>query len=313
MTINNIKQTLHKSLHFTFNTDGKNVILRRLRPVREFLNIIKIPLRLMDIQKIASSRLQEVDFNTIPFGKLFSDHMLVCEYEDGHWKEAKIKPYGPFPVLPGMQVFHYGQAVFEGMKAYKDTEGAIWLFRPTDNHKRLNQSCERLDMPAIPEAIFMEGLTELLRLDAGWVPQGEEMALYIRPFMFASGEQISAKPSGRYTFMIITSPVTAYYKGEVKVKIEEKYSRSASGGTGYAKAAGNYAGAFYPARLAQKEGYTQLIWTDAATHSYIEESGTMNIMFRLGNTLVTPPLSDRILAGITRDSILTLARERGLP
>jgi branched-chain amino acid aminotransferase len=266
----------------------------------------------MKITKTTLSRLAETDFNNLAFGRTFSDHMLMCKYKDGQWEEAEILPYQALSFAPGTHVFHYGQAVFEGMKAYNGPEGETLLFRPEANIHRLNQSAERLCMPAIDKSIFMEGLKTLLAIDKEWIPKGAGKSLYIRPFMMASSEFIRATPADEFVFFIITSPSSAYYSGEVHLKVEEKYARSVDGGTGFAKAAGNYAAAFAPTKKAQNAGFTQVIWTDAHEHQYIEESGTMNIMFRINDTLITPALSDSILSGITRDSILKLARNKGI-
>nr|WP_166920558.1 branched-chain amino acid aminotransferase [Thermonema lapsum] len=265
----------------------------------------------IEIQTTAKSRLPEVDFDNLRFGHVFSDHMLVADYADGEWKSCKIVPFAPLTFSPAMATLHYGQSIFEGLKAYKSEQGEILVFRPYDNYKRMLRSAERMCMPPIPEEIFMEGLRELLKLDKDWIPQREGYSLYIRPFMFATDEFIGVRPSNTYKFIIFTCPVSKYYIEPVKVKIETHYTRAVAGGTGYAKAAGNYAASLYPARLAQQQGYHQLIWTDGKTHEYIEEAGTMNIMFRKDNRIITAPLSDSILAGITRDSVLTLAREWG--
>lgn len=266
----------------------------------------------MKIEKIAESRWNEDAWKGAAFGSVFSDHMLVVHYKDGKWLEPEIKPYGTLDMFPALHALHYGQSIFEGMKAYKSPENETLLFRPEENAKRLNKSATRLCMPEIPEEIFLNGLNELLKLDAKWIPKEPTSALYIRPFMFASSNFIKATPSDDYTFMIITCPVQAYYTGEVHVKVETDYTRAAAGGTGAAKAAGNYASSFYPAKLGQAEGYQQLIWTDGDTHEYIEESGTMNIFFRRNNELITPPTSDSILAGITRDSLIKLAKHLGI-
>ena len=266
----------------------------------------------MKITKTSISRLNTTDFSNLPFGTVFSDHMLVCKYKDGKWAEAEILPYGPIPMAPGVQVLHYGQSVFEGMKAFKNTEDDILLFRKGENFKRLNQSAERLSIPAIDEATFMNGLDELLALDHAWCKVDEGYSLYIRPFIFASGECVKASASEEYTFIIITCPTTKYYAGEMNVVVEEYYTRAPEGGVGYAKAAGNYAASFYPTKKANAKGFQQLIWTDAKEHKYIEEAGTMNIWFRIGDTLITPSLSDSILGGITRDSIVTLAKDNGI-
>jgi branched-chain amino acid aminotransferase len=266
----------------------------------------------MKITKTSISRLKSTDFSNLPFGTVFSDHMLICNYKDGKWNEAEILPYGPIPMSPGSQVLHYGQSVFEGMKAFKNDSDELLLFRKDENFKRLNQSAARLSIPTIDENIFMKGLNSLLKIDSEWCKADEGYSLYIRPFIFASSECVKASASEEYTFIIITSPTINYYSGEMNVVIEEHYSRAPKGGVGYAKAAGNYAASFYPTKQANAKGFQQLIWTDSKEHKYIEESGTMNIWFRIGDILVTPALSDSILGGITRDSILTLARDKGI-
>jgi len=266
----------------------------------------------MKITKTTHSKIDSIDFNNLPFGTVFSDHMLICNYKDGKWGESEISPYGPIPVSPGMQVLHYGQAIFEGMKAFKNEDDKVLLFRKEENFKRFNKSSVRLSIPEIPEDIFMNGLDKLISLDSDWCKNKEGYSLYIRPFVFASGECIKASSSEQFTFIIITSPTTTYYAGEVNVVIEEEYTRAPQGGVGFAKAAGNYAASFYPTKQANAKGFTQLIWTDAKEHKYIEESGTMNIWFRIGEKLITPSLSDSILGGITRDSIITLAESSGI-
>ena len=266
----------------------------------------------MKISKTTHSKIDSIDFNNLPFGTVFSDHMLICNYIDGKWGESEISPYGPIPVSPGMQVLHYGQAIFEGMKAFKNEDDKVLLFRKEENFKRFNKSSVRLSIPEIPEDIFMNGLDKLISLDSDWCKNKEGYSLYIRPFVFASGECIKASSSEQFTFIIITSPTTTYYAGEVNVVIEEEYTRAPQGGVGFAKAAGNYAASFYPTKQANAKGFTQLIWTDAKEHKYIEESGTMNIWFRIGEKLITPSLSDSILGGITRDSIITLAESSGI-
>ncbi len=264
------------------------------------------------IEKAKASKIGQVDFNNLSFGEVFTDHMLVCDYKNGAWESPRIIPYQPLVMEPSARVFHYGQAVFEGMKAYRDDEGGVWLFRPDENFRRINSSCKRLAMPEFPEEYFFEGLTELLKLDQDWIKPGVGNSLYIRPFVIASEPGIIAAPSKQYKFMIICSPAQAYYGGEVRVKIAEKFSRAADGGFGYAKAAGNYAGQFYPTNLAKEEGFQQVVWTDANTHEYIEEAGTMNIFVRLGDKLLTCPTSDRILDGVTRKSVIALAKDMGI-
>lgn len=262
----------------------------------------------IDIERVLESRLPKIDFANLPFGKVYTDHMFVADYRDGEWQSARIIPYGYMPVSPASPAIHYGQSIFEGIKAYKSPKGEILIFRPLDNLKRMNISGERMCMPPVPEDLFIEGMRELIELDRDWIPSREGASLYIRPFMFSSDEYIGIRPSETYTFMIILSPVGPYYSDPVKVKIETHYTRAVAGGTGYAKAGGNYGGAIYPAKLAQDQGYHQLIWTDGREHKYIEESGTMNVMFVVNGKLITPALNDSVLAGITRDSVLRLAR-----
>ncbi|WP_396178359.1 branched-chain amino acid aminotransferase [Flavobacterium sp.] len=266
----------------------------------------------IDISKVSNSKINEIDFENLTFGSVFTDHMLVCDFKDGAWQKPEIKPYAPFLMDPSSKVFHYGQAIFEGMKAFKDEEDAIWLFRPDENFKRFNKSAVRMAMAEIDEQIFMEGLTQLIELDKEWVKKGLGNSLYIRPFMIATGKGVIASPSAEYRFMIILSPAKSYYSGEVKVIIAEHYSRAANGGIGAAKAAGNYAGQFYPTGLANKAGFQQIIWTDDATHTKLEEAGTMNVFFRIKDTLFTAPTSDRILDGITRKSLIALAEKNGI-
>ncbi|SHK61098.1 branched-chain amino acid aminotransferase [Hymenobacter psychrotolerans] len=263
-------------------------------------------------QRTSASRLQQLDPEHIEFGKIFSDHMFVVDYRDGEWQDAQLLPYGDISVSPANSALHYGQAIFEGMKAYKNAEGEITLFRPYDNLHRLNASAERMCMPQVPEELFMQGLTQLIRLDADWVPNTPGSALYIRPLMFATDGFIGVRPSNEYRLLIFTCPVGLYYSKPLRVRFEEKYVRSVEGGAGYAKNAGNYGAAMYPTKLAQQEGYNQLIWTDASEHRYVEESGTMNAIFIIDGRLVTPALSSSILDGITRRSVLQLARDWGM-
>ncbi|MEW4922793.1 branched-chain amino acid aminotransferase [Algibacter sp. 2305UL17-15] len=267
----------------------------------------------IEIIKTKATKINEVDFDDLKFGSVFSDHMLVCDYKDGEWHAPKIMPYQPITLDPSAKIFHYGQSVFEGMKAYKDAAKNVWLFRPEDNCKRLNISAKRLSIPELPEAYFMDGLKALLKLDKDWIPTNEGSSLYIRPFIFASGNGFHASPADEYKFIICTAPSGSYFSGEVKVLIEETYSRSANGGVGFAKAGGNYAGQFYPTQLAKAKGYQQVIWTDDHEHEYIEEAGAMNIFVRINDTLITGPTSDRILDGITRKSIIQLAESENIP
>lgn len=266
----------------------------------------------IEIQPIEKSKIDSVDFDNLPFGSVYSDHMLECDYINGEWQTPIIKPYSPISLDPAAKIFHYGQSIFEGMKAYKDADGNPLLFRPLENWKRLNKSAERLVIPHIPEEIFMNGLKKLLEIDTNWIPTNEGSSLYIRPFMFASGIGFHASPADAYKFVICTAPSGAYFGGEVKVLIEEKYARAANGGVGFAKAGGNYAAQFYPTQLAIEKGYHQVIWTDDNTHEYIEEAGAMNIFIRINDTLYTSPTNDRILDGITRKSIIQIAKDMNI-
>ena len=265
-----------------------------------------------DTTLASTSKIDSVDFENITFGSVFTDHMLTCDCIDGVWQKPQITPYQPFLLDPSARVFHYGQAIFEGMKAYKDDQDDVWLFRPDENYQRFNKSAIRMAMPEVPEYVFMEGLNQLINLDKNWVKKGEGNSLYIRPFMIATGKGVMASPSTDYRFMIILSPAKAYYSGEVKVVIAEHYSRAANGGIGAAKAAGNYASQFYPTKLANDNGFQQVIWTDDATHTKLEEAGTMNVFFRINETLYTAPVSERILDGITRKSLIDLAKRDGI-
>ncbi len=266
----------------------------------------------IQIQPVNTSKIDTVDFNNLQFGRVFTDHMFECDYINGEWVNPIIKPYGPLTIDPSARVFHYGQAVFEGMKAYKDDNGKVWLFRPHENFKRINKSSKRLAIPEFPEEFFFEGLETMLNMDKDWVKKGEGNSVYIRPFVIATECGVAAAPSSEYKFMILLSPVQAYYKGEVKVVIAQSYSRAADGGVGAAKAAGNYAAQFYPTNLAKEQGFQQVIWTDANEHKYLEEAGTMNVFFRINDTLITAPNNDRILDGITRKSVIAMAELEGV-
>ncbi|WP_282086323.1 branched-chain amino acid aminotransferase [Aquimarina algiphila] len=266
----------------------------------------------LEINEASESKIGQVDFENLNFGKIFTDHMFVCDYINGEWQTPKIVPYGPLTMEPSARVFHYGQAVFEGMKAYKDDQGDTFLFRPDENYKRINKSAERLAMPEFPKEYFFDGLNALLKLDNNWIKPGFGNSLYIRPFVIATQASVSASEADEYKFLIICSPAQSYYSGDVSVLVAEKFSRSASGGFGYAKAAGNYAGQFYPTNLAKQQGYQQVIWTDSNTHEYMEEAGTMNVFFRVNDTLLTAPISDRILDGVTRKSLIAIAEKEGI-
>ena len=264
----------------------------------------------MEIHLNKDTKIDQVDFNNLSFGETFTDHMFICDYYNGEWTKPKIVPYQSISIDPSSSALHYGQAIFEGMKAYKDDNGKVWLFRPKDNWLRLNKSCERMMIPNFPEDYFMEGLKKLISIDSDWIKPGEGNSLYVRPFVFASQPSVQASPSNEYKFMIICSPAKSYYdNSEFNVLIAENYSRAADGGVGYAKAAGNYGAQFYPTALAQDKGYHQVVWTDANKHKYIEEAGTMNIFVRIGDILITAPTNDRILDGVTRKSAIKIAKK----
>ena len=264
------------------------------------------------IQLTKNSRLPQVNWENLPFGRLFSDHMFCMDFNDGSWSDPKIIPYGDIKLSPANSALHYGQSCFEGMKAHRNIKGEVVLFRPYENAKRFNSSNTRMCIPEINENIFVNSILELIAIDKKWVPENLEHSLYIRPFIFATDPYIGIKPSDSYRFMIFTCPVGSYYTDPVPVKVETHYSRAVQGGTGFAKAAGNYAAALYPAMLAAKEGYRQLIWTDANEHKYIEEAGTMNVMFVINDILITPFTGDTILNGITRKSVVEIAKDWGV-
>ena len=268
------------------------------------------------VRKTNHSRIHDVDFNNLEFGKYISDHMLVCDYVNGDpvangWGTPQILPYANLSLSPSTLALHYGQTVFEGMKAFRTEDGTINIFRIEKHYERFVKSLERMCMAVVPKEIFMEGLLQLIRLDKAWVPSAQGSALYIRPFVFASESRFGVKVSDEYRFIIFTGPVPSLYANPIKVKVETQYIRAARGGTGSAKCGGNYGASFLPTQIARNEGYDQVLWTDGKENKYIEESGMMNVMFVINNTLVTPPLSDSILDGVTRDSLLTLAGDLG--
>lgn len=246
------------------------------------------------------------------FGNAVSDHMFLATWSGGRWSDAHILPYGNLSISPVMLALHYGQSVFEGMKAFRTADGSINIFRIERHHQRLNKSLQRMCMPSLPFELFEAALRELITVDAGWVPEEDGASLYIRPLVFASEGKLGVKVAEEYTFLLVTGPVAQLYAQPIKVKVERSFIRAARGGTGAAKCAGNYGGAFYPTSLAREEGFDQVIWTDALQHEFIEESGTMNLMFVIDGKLVTPPVSDSILDGITRDSLIQLARHLGI-
>ncbi len=266
----------------------------------------------INVQKVETSKLNSLSLENIPFGKYYTDHMLEADYEDGEWKNIEIKPYQPLLLEPSTAAIHYGQSIFEGIKAYKGPDGEPYIFRPIDNYKRFNVSAARMQMPSVPEELFMEGMRTLINLDRNWIPDQEDHSLYIRPFMFSTDPVIGVKPSEKYKFMIILSPTGPYYNKPMRIYVEETYTRAAPGGIGYAKAAGNYGASMLATSEAKKKGYDQVLWTDAFEHKYIQEIGTMNVFFIIGDKAYTPELTmGTILGGVTRDSAITLLREMG--
>src|SRR5574338_1066257 len=264
------------------------------------------------VTKAEQSKLQDLDLNNLPFGRYFSDHMLEADYENGEWKNVEIKPYQPLLLSPSVAALHYGQAIFEGIKAYKDRQGNAFIFRPRDNFQRFNISAARMQMPQVPEEIFMEGMRQLIALDKDWIPMKEDHSLYIRSFMFSSDEVIGVRPSETYKFLIILSPTGPYYSAPMRIYVEEKYVRAAPGGVGFAKAAENYGGSMLATAEAKKKGYDQVLWMDAIEHKYVQEIGTMNVFFIIGNTAITPNLDQgTILDGVTRASSIALLKEMG--
>ncbi len=264
------------------------------------------------ITRSAISKLAETDFDHLPFGRTFTDHMFTADYKDGKWQNMQIVPYGEIGMSPAISALHYGQAFFEGLKAYKHASGQVSIFRPDKNAERFNKSAERLCMPALPEETFLQSIAALVDLERNWIPEKENYALYIRPVMFATDPFLGVNPSATYKYVVLTGPVGPYFSKNLKVKIELDYSRSTEGGFGYAKAAGNYGGAMLPAQKATEQGFDQLIWTDGKNHEFIEEMGAANIIFILDGKMITPSTRDTILKGVTRDSVLTLAKNWGM-
>ncbi len=263
------------------------------------------------IQSPQTSRLSSVDFDNLPFGEIFSDHMFVADYRDGKWQDARVVPFAPITLSPSNLALHYGQSIFEGMKAFKDKDGKPMLFRPEQHAIRINKSAHRMSMPDIPEDLFMDAVNTLIGLDHAWIPPKRGSALYIRPFMFATDAVIGVRASKTYKFIIFTGPVGPYYSKPLNLVTADEYVRAVPGGVGEAKAAGNYAAAIYPTDLAHTAGFDQILWTDNRDYKYIQECGTMNVFFVIGDTVVTPNLNGAILKGITRDSLLTLLRAEG--
>jgi branched-chain amino acid aminotransferase len=266
----------------------------------------------LKVKKSESSRIGQMDPEHIQFGKLYSDHMFIAQYENGAWKQPSIVPFSNLSLSPATTFFHYGQAIFEGVKAYKDPNGNPIIFRPYDNWKRMNRSAERMAMPAVPEEFFVEGIRSLVDIDRDWIPTAEGTSLYIRPFMVATDEFIGVKPAEQFTFMIITSPAGPYYSKPVSIFVQDQYVRAFPGGIGFTKAAGNYGASMYPTMKIKEMGYDQILWTDGFEHKYVQEIGTMNVFFAIGDKAITPALKDTILEGVTRDSVITLLREKGV-
>ncbi|WP_207508348.1 branched-chain amino acid aminotransferase [Telluribacter humicola] len=264
------------------------------------------------IESTPRSRINDVDISKALFGSVATDHMFVADYAGSTWNNSQIKPFSNLSLSPFALALHYGQTVFEGMKAFRMHDGSISLFRPDKHYQRFCRSLERMCMPLVTEELFVSALHELVSIDRQWVPVGEDSSLYLRPFMIASEAKMGVKVSDEYLFMVVGCPTGPYYSKPLRLKVETQYIRSAEGGTGYAKCGGNYGGAFYPTVQANHQGFDQVLWTDGKENRYLEESGTMNVMLITGNTLITPPLSFTILDGVTRDSILTMARDNGM-
>ena len=269
----------------------------------------------MKIIKTKKSRLKEVDFENLGFGEIFSDHMLSMEYKEDKWGPAEIIPYGPIGINPAICSLHYAQIIFEGLKAFRGKNRSVYLFRPQKYHERMNQSSKRLCIPEVSHEVFMEGLKELITLDKDWVPGKRGYSLYIRPFIFATDDFLGVKVSDTYRFLIITGPVGAYYKegiNPVRLITPGEYVRASKGGLGAAKTPANYAATLLPAEEAKEKGFTQVLWLDGIERKYVEEVGTMNLFFLIGDELITPPLEGTILPGVTRDSVIHLAKDWGI-
>ncbi len=263
------------------------------------------------VTKTLNSQLTNIDFSNLPFGKTFSDHIFIADFEDGQWTDLRIEPFGPISMHPASSVLHYGQAIFEGMKAYRQNNGELVLFRADEHARRFNESAQRLCMAEVPEKLFIQAVNQLVAIDSGWVPQTEGSSLYIRPFMLATDEFIGVRPSTKYKFIIFTGPVGPYYAKPVTLITSNEYVRAVKGGVGEAKAAGNYAASLLPMKQATEAGYDQVMWLDAKEHKYVQEVGTMNLFFVIGDTVVTPATDGAILKGITRKSFLDMLTAKG--
>lgn len=263
------------------------------------------------ITKNTNSNLDNIDFDSIPFGKTFSDHMFMADYIDGEWKNIEIKPFEPIEISPVNLAIHYGQSIFEGMKASLTKDGQAVLFRPEMHIKRLNASAARMMMPSVPEELFLNAIHSLVDLEKNWIPKSEGSALYIRPFMFATDAKLGVQVSESYKFMVVVGPVGPYYPKPIRLLAETKYTRAANGGVGEAKTSGNYAASLLPASLAKKKGYDQVVWLDSNEFKYVQEVGTMNLFFVFKDSIVTPATDGSILKGITRDSLIQILRSQG--
>ena len=274
---------------------------------------LEVTLKKVDAAQLKAKPAQD----NLGFGQYFADHMFLMKWDKQNgWHDAEICPFADFQISPAAMVFHYGQAIFEGMKAYRGKDDQVFLFRPNDNLERMNLSALRMCMPRFPVDKVLKGLRALLYLDREWIPSEPGASLYIRPTMIASEPMLGVKPAAEYLFYIILCPVGAYYAegfNPTKIYVSEKYVRAVKGGVGEAKAAGNYAASLFASEEAKKAGYTQVLWLDACEHKYIEEVGTSNIFFLIEDELITPPLEGSILKGITRDSVLQLASEWNIP
>ena len=265
----------------------------------------------ISITKVEQSKVDNIDFNNIPLGTTFTDHMFICDYENGKWVNPRIEPLGLIPTHPAAMALHYGQAIFEGLKATVDEKGNPMLFRADKNAARLNTSADRMGMPNFPEDLFVEGLKQLVDLERDWIPPQEGSALYLRPFMYADEAFIGMRAATHYKFIIMASPAGPFFSKRIKLWAEKHYIRAAHGGTGEAKAAGNYAAAIRPTELAKAKGYDQVLWLDAVEHKYIQEVGTMNIFFKIDEKFITPKRDGSILDGITRMSVISILKDKG--
>lgn len=265
----------------------------------------------IQVTKVSESKANTIDFNNIPLGTTFTDHMFICDYNNGVWENPRIEPLALIPTHPAAMALHYGQAIFEGMKATLNADGTPMLFRADKNAARLNVSADRMGMPDFPEDLFIEGLKQLVSLERQWIPPAVGSALYLRPFMYADEAFIGMRAATHFKFIIMASPAGPFFSKRIKLWAEKKYIRAANGGTGEAKAAGNYAAAIRPTEYAKAKGYDQVLWLDAIEHKYIQEVGTMNIFFNIDGKIITPKRNGSILDGITRLSVIDILRDQG--